>query len=673
MKVLLFCLGSLLSLTTFAQNANPDRKRTRHWVFGENNWIEWTDTGALQHPGSKAIQTEQMAVFTDTAGKLQLYFDSKNIYDSEHNVIANGAIPDGFWSAHRGAVFVPYPGSDSLCYLFYTTYSVGRNFAYALVNWKSKMVLKTEVLIKNYVIEGISATIHQNNYFYWISGALQKSDYLFFYLITDKGILPCPFLQPNLNSYKSSSGQCGLSFSLSNKKIVNYDFDINRMQIADFNPFNSKVTNPLIKYTPGGGLQCGAEFSENDRFLYTQIIAFDGFRQHSLSDWSSIVIDSNSIRPVNYSFGLTYLNNAKLVTGFYGTENSKDSNALQLLINTNNLYKHGSFSINWLKAANRLKYAPPNFPYNYHRNYRSDFSYLTNCRSGMLDLSAQTTNEVKTVIWQITSPKQNLFTLLNSNTSMRLTDSGVWTVRMIANYTNGADTVVKKISIFAPFANRILGVDIPVCKDTFTLMLKIPQNSICPRWENLSSENLRSIDTFGTYSVQFYDSNYCYYADTVLVYKADTLPRPKPIITSKDSLFISNYQPSQAWKFVYTNRLVNDTSQSPYYKVNDTGIWKVEVLSQAGCNSAADSLIVSKLKTTPIFNTKIRIYPNPTEGTIHISPNANYDYYISNSLGQSIRSGNGADVNVQDLQSGLYMLQIKSTQNIQQKFKFIKL
>ncbi|MFY7946145.1 MAG: hypothetical protein ACOVQJ_04030 [Bacteroidia bacterium] len=42
MKVLLFCLGSLLSLTTFAQNANPDRKRTRHWVFGDSNpSINW--------------------------------------------------------------------------------------------------------------------------------------------------------------------------------------------------------------------------------------------------------------------------------------------------------------------------------------------------------------------------------------------------------------------------------------------------------------------------------------------------------------------------------------------------------------------------------------------------------------------------------------------------------
>ena len=111
-----------------AQNANPDRKRTRHWVFGEKNWIEWTDTSALQHPGSKAIQTEQMAVFTDIAGNLQLYFDSKNIYDSEHNVIANGAITDGFWSFHRGAIFVPYPKNDSLCYLFYTMYASGRSF-----------------------------------------------------------------------------------------------------------------------------------------------------------------------------------------------------------------------------------------------------------------------------------------------------------------------------------------------------------------------------------------------------------------------------------------------------------------------------------------------------------------------------------------------------------------
>jgi len=663
----------LLVQTLGAQNANPDRKRTRHWVFGEKNWIEWTDTGAVQRTGSQAIQTEQMAVFTDTSGKLQLYFDSKNIYDNNHQIILNGNITDGFWSAHRGAVFIPYPGSDSLCYLFYTTYSVGRNFAYALVNWKSKMVIKTEVLIKNYVIEGISATSHHNNYFYWVSGALQKSDYLFFYLITDKGILPCPFLQPNLSSYKNSSGQCGLSFSLSNKKIVNYDFDINRMQIAEFNPINCNLTNPNVKYTPGVGLQCGAEFSENDSFLYTQTIAYDGFRQHRLTDWSSIVIDSNSVRPVNYYFGLTYLNNGKLVTGFYGTENSKDSNELQLLTNTNNLYQQGSFHRNWLTAGNRLKYAPPNFPYNYHRYYRSEFSYFTNCSNGLLELKAITTGAALKVNWQIISPKNKTISIAGNNYTLKATDSGVWKVRMIVNYSRGSDTIIKNIPIFTPFPNHIFGPDIPVCKDTFSLNLTIPKNALCPKWDNLSSSNLRSINTFGKYSVQFYDSNYCQYNDTITVFKTNTLSKPILAFTSKDSLAVSNYQPSQAWKFVYSNGWVSDTSQSPYYKLNDTGIWKVEVISNTGCKSAADSIRVSKLSILSPGNNYFKIYPNPVVGKIYPKPQIIVEYIISDIHGRNLLTGKGSEIDVYQLPPAVYSLQIKTNTQATQLIKFIKL
>lgn len=663
----------LLVQTLGAQNANPDRKRTRHWVFGEKNWIEWTDTGAVQRTGSQAIQTEQMAVFTDTSGKLQLYFDSKNIYDYNHQIILNGNITDGFWSAHRGAVFVPYPGSDSLCYLFYTTYSVGRNFAYALVNWKSKMVIKTEVLIKNYVIEGISATSHHNNYFYWVSGALQKSDYLFFYLITDKGILPCPFLQPNLSSYKNSSGQCGLSFSLSNEKIVNYDGDINRMQIADFNSYNSKLSNSYTKYTPGFGYLGGAEFSENDSFLYTQAFAYEALRQFKLSDWSNIRIDDNSRFPIKYGFGLCRLNNTDIVSGYYGGDGITDTNCLMLLTNTNRAYQTGDYNPDWLKATNRIKYAPPYFPYNFYRKYRSEFSYFTNCSNGLLELKAITTGAELKVNWQIISPKNKTISIAGNDHTLKATDSGVWKVRMIVNYSSGSDTIIKNIPIFTPFPNHIFGPDIPVCKDTFSISLKIPKNVICPKWDNLSSSNLRSINTFGKYSVQFYDSNYCQYNDTITVFKTNTLSKPILAFTSKDSLAVSNYQPSQAWKFVYSNGWVSDTSQSPYYKMNDTGIWKVEVISNTGCKSAADSIRVSKLSILSPGNNYFKIYPNPVVGKIYLKPQTIVEYIISDIHGRNLLTGKGSEIDVYQLPPAVYSLQIKTNTQATQLIKFIKL
>lgn len=673
MRLLIIALILLSIGTSNAQNANPDSKRTRHWVFGEKNWIEWTDTGALQHPGSKAIQTEQMAVFTDTAGKLQLYFDSKNIYDSEHNVIANGAIPDGFWSFHRGAVFVPYPKNDSLCYLFYTMYASGKTFGYALINYKTKTVLKKQALLNSPVIEGVSASLHHNGNYYWVSGALAYSDYLFFFLITDNGILPCPFLQPNLSSYKSSSGQCGLSFSLSNKNIVNYDSDINRMQIADFNSFNSKLSNAYTKYTPGFGYLIGAEFSENDSFLYTQVGAYEALRQFRLSNWSNILIDDNSKFPIKYGFGLCRLNNTNIVSGYYGGDEITDTNCLMLITNTNRTYQSGDYNPDWLKATNRIKYAPPYFPYNFYRKYRSEFSYLTNCSNGLLELKAITTGTELTVNWRIISPKNKIISITGNNYTIKVADSGVWKVRMIANYSSGSDTIIKNIPIFTPFPNRILGPDIPVCKDTFSISLKIPQYAICPKWENLISTPTRNIDTFGVYSVQFYDSNYCQYNDTITIFKADTLPKPLLIFTSKDSLIVSNYKPSEAWKFVFSNAITRDTINWPNFKVNDTGLWKVEVISNTGCNNFIDSLPIQRLKDLIKDLNEFIIYPNPVDDKIYIKPDVYYYFSITDIHGKVIKKDKGTEIDVSSLKSGVYILQTHNKNQNNQLFKFIKL
>ena len=663
MKVLLFCLGSLLSLTTFAQNANPDRKRTRHWVFGDSNWIEWTDTGAYQHGTSKAKKTEQMAVFTDTAGNLQLYFDSYNIYDSSHNIISNGNITNGFWTAHRGALFIPFPGHDSLCYLFYT--SLQGTLNYALVNWRSKSVIQKHIALNNnLVIEGITATLHHNNYYYWISGAYRKSDWLYFFLVSDQGILPCPILQPNKNSYIGKSGQCGPMFSISGQLINNHNYDNNRIQVARFNTFNGSLSDIKLRSVVEIDQTIDALISENDKYLYTQHNWDGTIRQYTISTWSSRLISKTQQQ---YGMGMYWLDNNRIASGYYGTAyNPLDTNSMVLVSNANDSFELKNFDPDWLKTNHYIKYNPPNFPSNFFRNYRSDFSYLTNCSNGLFELKAITIGTELTVNWQIISPKNKTVNVTGNNYTIQVADSGLWNVRMIANYISGSDTIEKVIPIFMPFENHILGPDIPVCNDTFSISMKIPKNAICPKWDNLSSLTNRVIDTFGSYHVQFYDSNYCYYADTVLVYKADTLLRPKPIFTSRDSLFVSNYHPSQAWKFVYSNSLVSDTSNSPYYKVSDTGIWKVEVLSNTGCNSAEDSIRVSKLSILSPSNNYFKIYPNPVSNKLYIKPETIVEYLISDIHGRVLQTGKGNTIDINSLPPAVYYLQLKSnTQSIQ--------
>jgi hypothetical protein len=669
MKVLLFCLCSLLSLTTFAQNANPDRKRSRHWVFGDSNWIEWTDTGAYQHRPSKAKKTEQMAVFTDTAGNLQLYFDSYYIYDSSHNSIGNGNFTNGFWTAHRGALFIPFPGHDSLCYLFYT--SLQGTLNYALVNWRSKSVIQKHISLNNsLVVEGITATLHHNNYYYWISGAYRKSDWLYFYLVTDQGILPCPILQPNKNSYIGKSGQCGPMFSISGQLINNHSSDNSRIQVARFNAFNGRLSDIKLRSVVEIDQTIDVIISENDNYLYTQH-GWDGtIRQYTISTWSSRLISKTQQQ---YGMGMYWLDNNRIASGYYGTAyNPLDTNSMVLISNTNDSFESKNFEPDWLKTNHYIKYNPPNFPSNFFRNYRSDFSYVTDCKRGKLQLNAITTGNEKSIQWRVLSPTGKVFGYNGKSASISITDSGQWNIKMIVTYNGSSDTVNKEIPVWTPFAVDVLGPDIPVCTDTFSLNLHIPQNAFCIKWDNLSNIAERFVDTLGLYYVRFYDSNYCLYSDTVRLYKADSLLKPLLEFSNKDSLYIKNYKRSQAWYFVYSHSGLSDTMDNVQYKVNDTGLWYVSVHSNTGCNPDTAELHVQQLSESIPGLDHLQVFPNPVQSVLYFNTYIPCHFALYNSIGVKVTDGLAKHVDLSNLSPGVYILYIFTENKKTNPHKIIK-
>ena len=73
---------------------------------------------------------------------------------------------------------------------------------------------------------------------------------------------------------------------------------------------------------------------------------------------------------------------------------------------------------------------------------------------------------------------------------------------------------------------------------------------------------------------------------------------------------------------------------------------------------------------------KISLYPNPTNNQITISGiKGDYLYKISNTLGQIIKTGNKQNtstINISDLNSGIYIIEITNSDNIKSTSKFIK-
>jgi hypothetical protein len=79
------------------------------------------------------------------------------------------------------------------------------------------------------------------------------------------------------------------------------------------------------------------------------------------------------------------------------------------------------------------------------------------------------------------------------------------------------------------------------------------------------------------------------------------------------------------------------------------------------------------LSVDPIkINDFVKVYPNPATDYLFIKSNLNYQSTLYNVAGQRVMQSNAKTLNVVDLPSGVYLLQLKSENNSTSTFKIIK-
>ena len=85
--------------------------------------------------------------------------------------------------------------------------------------------------------------------------------------------------------------------------------------------------------------------------------------------------------------------------------------------------------------------------------------------------------------------------------------------------------------------------------------------------------------------------------------------------------------------------------------------------------SASSSTLTIK---TEILNDIVRVYPNPTTDKIIIVSNSPQHSTMFNTAGQKILESNALELDVTDLPTGVYLLNLQNTQNQISTFKIIK-
>jgi len=108
----------------------------------------------------------------------------------------------------------------------------------------------------------------------------------------------------------------------------------------------------------------------------------------------------------------------------------------------------------------------------------------------------------------------------------------------------------------------------------------------------------------------------------------------------------------------------NATNQT--ISVTEPGDWDYQVIAtnSSGCSDTSEvvNIVIQSLRNE--YSELATIFPNPTKGFVHIHPNKNVilNYNIYNIHGKLILKleNNTSVIDINDLPSGIYLLEIKS-------------
>lgn len=130
---------------------------------------------------------------------------------------------------------------------------------------------------------------------------------------------------------------------------------------------------------------------------------------------------------------------------------------------------------------------------------------------------------------------------------------------------------------------------------------------------------------------------------------------------SESDLVLEVLDANDVWNNVAPN--IDDTNNILSYDFTElVGFKKITA-------SASSATLTIKTET---LNDIVRVYPNPTTDKIIIVSNSPQHSTLFNTAGQKILESNALELDVTDLPTGVYLLNLQNTQNQISTFKIIK-
>lgn len=252
--------------------------QSQNWFFGGNAGLDFSTTPPSIISGGALSTYEGCSSASDILGNLLFYTNGVDIYNRNHQLMANGSGLNGNTSTTQSALVIKQPGNASIYYVFTLDKEGGTaGCRYSLVDMSLAAGMGS-VTVKNTFVYGPSteklcATRHCNGTDIWIVSHELNSSVFRSYLLSSTGLSSTPvtsavgsIVSASGSNFYSTYGQ--MKISPNGKKLGLVHFDYSRMELFDFNASTGSVSNAL---TLSSSLSSpyGCEFSPDGTKVYS--------------------------------------------------------------------------------------------------------------------------------------------------------------------------------------------------------------------------------------------------------------------------------------------------------------------------------------------------------------------------------------------------------------------
>jgi len=591
---------AILLLILFTTNLFA-QKEANYWYFGDKAGLDFSGSSPIAISTGQLSTVEGCATVSDKNGKLLFYTNGENVWNRNHQIMPNGSGLMGGYSSTQSAVVVPFPGNDSLYYIFTTAQEKDPyGLRYNIVNLKKDNglgdIISKNILLLDNVYEKVSAVKKVNCPGYWVVAKKWDSDEYYSYLVTSSGIgNPIISKTGNFTGGSSSYSRGQMKFSPDGSKLaVAYNITYDFFELMDFDQATGILTN-AIKLTPSPSPTeifsvgaYGVEFSPNSQLLYLAASylfstpKLFAIYQYNISytDPSQIIASKKLINGTEFNGGLQLGPDKKIYIATY-------DNYLNVINNPDVEGDGCGFEINAVSLTGSSKGSLPTFIQSF---FTDPIIALGNCEFQNINFSIQHLSDINSVEWNFGDPASGTDNTSTSFSPLHIySTQGTYNVRLVYLRNGGCsfDTVYKKIYA-GPF-KLYLGQDTTICKgDTLALSVNIPNANYL--WSNGNTISSLKVADNGKLWVMA-NLNSCIATDTLNV-----SIRNLPIFSlGKDTAICFNDEITVSPKPAFSNitYLWNTGSSSSLIKINNPGIYWLTVKDNIGC-LFSDSIQVSK-------------------------------------------------------------------------------